>query len=62
MMINTLPLFGFDLFGMRRKLPSTPVALKSSTSAGAQRAEDEVERRYREKDLEAFIWGMYPVY
>ena len=62
-MINTLPLFGFDLFAMRRTvLPETTQTAPGKTKTSDPLPEDAADQFDRDHSFQAFHWGMYPVY
>jgi hypothetical protein len=60
-MTDTLSLFGFDLFGLSRRPPGKPDE-QAENRAVAREPVDERAPADQEKEYEAFLWGMYPIY
>lgn len=56
-------LFGFDLFGLTRRVPANPgeETLKRPAPE-TMRNEREADRISDREYSESFFWGMYPVY
>lgn len=63
MIAGGLSLFGFDLFGLTRRLPGKADAESTERKTFEKVREDRDESRDPDREhSESFFWGMYPVY
>ncbi|EUB99072.1 hypothetical protein PMI07_005353 [Rhizobium sp. CF080] len=63
MIAGGLSLFGFDLFGLTRRVPGKVDAENAEPKTFEKVREDRDENRDPDREhSESFFWGMYPVY
>ncbi|CAN7712196.1 hypothetical protein [Neorhizobium sp. LjRoot104] len=63
MIAGGLSLFGFDLFGVTRRVPDKTGADSAERKPLEKGREDRDESRDPDREhSESFFWGMYPVY
>jgi hypothetical protein len=63
MIAGGLSLFGFDLFGLTRRVRGKADAESAEPKAFEKVREDRDESRDPDREhSESFFWGMYPVY
>ena len=59
---NGFSIFGFDLFGLTRRMPSNREDGVPAASKPSPKTARDYEREEFEDRPETFFWGMYPVY